>query len=225
MDFIIHAVFAAAGMVLGFLTPDLARSIVRYKCAEKGNEFTADRRYTSVSLKLSLCILNGLAWMSAGFWMEDAASALLLSVLFSTAAVVAWIDIRIRIVPNELVLLMLLAGSAFQTVHSGLSALLVSGLCMAAVVLLFTVAALIAGLGTVGAGDVKLAGAMALALGYPGILTALILMSAALLFCSLLGLFFGKLTLHTMVPLAPFMMFGMMGSLICSACSLTCFAV
>jgi prepilin signal peptidase PulO-like enzyme (type II secretory pathway) len=105
------------------------------------------------------------------------------------------------------------AGIAFQISHSGISALVPSFVCMAVMMVLFAVAAVIVGFDKVGAGDVKLAGVMGLALGYPGIVTALMYMSASLLIFSAFGLILRRITVKSMLPFAPFMMLGMSVSL------------
>ena len=133
--------------------------------------------------------------------------------LFTAALLIAIIDIRIRIVPNELLLVMIVTGTAFQAMKFGYTAILLSLVCMAVMVVFFTLVAGMVGFEKVGAGDVKLAGAMGLALGYPNVLTALVIMSAVFVVFSLIGLVLRKLTLKTMLPFAPFMMIGMIFTL------------
>ncbi len=214
MHAIILIVFFSAGASVGFLTPGFVRSIARSKCGKHETVPIRENRYASPLLRPTLCIVNALVWVSAAYQMEHPAAALLFSVLFSTALLIALIDFWIRIIPNELVLALLIVGSAFQALRFGFLALLGSAACLAAMLFLFALVAGIMGFGKVGAGDVKLAGAMGLALGYPGVLSALIMMSAALIICSLIGLLSGKLTMQTMLPLAPFMMLGMSVSLL-----------
>ena len=85
---------------------------------------------------------------------------------------------------------------------------------MASIIIVFTVLGLIIGLNKIGAGDVKLAGLMGLALGYPHILYALLIMSIALIGYSLVGMAIGKLTHVSMFAFAPFLMLGLVSGLI-----------
>jgi len=213
MYFNLPFAFGLTGAVFGLRIPGFAQNIAQYKRSRKSVKLAVDGRFTSALLKLVICILNTLVWTLAALRMENSIAAFLLSVLFSIAIVIALIDFRIRIIPNELLLVMFITGSALQVVRYGFSALLLPVLCMVAMMVFFTVVAGAVGFGKVGAGDVKLAGVMGLTLGYPSILTALLIMSASLLLCSCIGLALRKLTLHTMVPLAPYMMLGMVLSL------------
>ncbi len=213
MDIVLIVVLGLTGMVLGFETPDIAHSISKYKCRKKDTELTPNPRFTATYLKLILSVLNGAAWALAGLLTEHLTPTLLTSVLFSTAVLIAIIDLRIRIIPNELLLGMVVVGLAFQAVQFGFTAILISGICMIAMIVFFTVVAGMVGFDKVGAGDVKLAGAMGLALGYPNIITALIIMSVVFLLFSLVGIAIRKLTLKSMLPFAPFMMIGMVVTL------------
>ena len=109
---------------------------------------------------------------------------------------------------------MIVLGLAFQAVQFGLSALFPALLCMVAMMILFSAVAGFIGFDKVGAGDVKLAGTMGLALGYPAIISGLIIMSVVFVLFTLAGLVTKKLTLKTMVPFAPFMMTGMVFALL-----------
>jgi prepilin signal peptidase PulO-like enzyme (type II secretory pathway) len=64
------------------------------------------------------------------------------------------------------------------------------------------------GLHTIGAGDVKLAGAMGLTLGFPRVIYGLLGMSAIIVVWCLGGLLTKKITLKSMVAFAPFITAG-----------------
>lgn len=213
MDIIFILLLGLAGSVLGFEIPIIANGIASYKCRKKNSELIPNSRYTAPILKLGLCILNGCTWTISGILSENLTATILISVLFSTAVLIAIIDLRIRIVPNELLLVMIFEGIAFQAVQFGFMAILMSTICMIAMIVLFTAVAGFMGFDKVGAGDVKLAGAMGLALGYPYTITALLIMSAVFLIFSMVGLAIRKLSLKSMLPFAPFMMTGMVFTL------------
>ena len=214
MNIAASAAFGIAGAFSGFFIPDIAQKIALYKCGKKNMALSADSRYTSVLLKLAFCIFNAAASALSGLYMENPAVSFFMLALLIVAALIAIIDLRIRLVPNELVLVMLALGSAFQVLHSGFGSLLTSAACMIAMIVLFTAAAGFVGFGKVGAGDVKLAAAMGLALGYPNIIIALAVLCAALFLYILTGLILKKLTLKSMFPFAPFMMTGMAAALV-----------
>ena len=214
MNIFLKAMFLLAGAALGFVLPVISQKLAQYKYRKKSLIFEDDSRYTTLLIKLGLCVLNGGSWLFSVFCAESIIVAALLSILFSIALLTALVDIQIRIIPNELLLVMIILGLAFQAVQFGFSALLSAFLCMVAMMFLFSAVAGFIGFDKVGAGDVKLAGVMGLALGYPSIISGLIIMSAIFVLFTLAGLVTKKLTLKTMVPFAPFMMTGMVFALL-----------
>lgn len=213
MNIVLTVILTFAGAALGYQIPDIAQNIALYKCHKKGTQLEPNARYTAVYLKLGLCVFNGAVWALAGLFTEYLPGTVLISFIFSTAVLIAIIDLRIRIVPNELLLVMVVAGIAFQAVHFGFSAILISAICMIGMIVFFSVVAGMVGFDKVGAGDVKLAGVMGLTLGYPNIIIAIIVMCAGFLIFSVVGLIIRKLTLKSMLPFAPFMMTGMVCTL------------
>ena len=201
------------GMSVGFVIPKFAERLSRYKCWKKSMELESDSRYTSTILRLRLGALNGAGWLVFGSIAENLWVAALISLIFSVAVLTAIIDIRIRLVPNELVVLLLVLGASFQAVQFGLTGFLTSLLCMLIMMVLFTTVAGLIGFSKVGAGDVKLAGTMGISLGYPGVIAGLIVMGAGFAIFALVGMTAKKLTMKTMVPFAPFMMTGLIFAL------------
>lgn len=210
---ITNALFGIAGAVIGFLIPSAAQKIVEFKSAKTGKELTADPRYTSLPLKLLLCLGTAVIWGFAASGRTTIISSLLISILVSLGSLITLIDIRIHIIPNELVLVVLITGIAFQISQFGLSALVPAVISMLALMIGFTAVAGVIGFGKVGAGDVKLAGALGIVLGYPNIITALLFMAVSLMIYCAIGLLSRRLTTKSMLPFAPFMMLGMMTSL------------
>ena len=214
MDNYLKAVFLIAGAMLGWQIPVIAQKLALYKCSKKGKELPSNPHYTTIKLKLGLCVLNGAVWFLSGIYIDNIWVAILMAILFSVAVLTAIVDIRIRIVPNELVLLMLVLGLAFQVAEFGISGILTALLCMFGMIILFSAVAGFVGFDKVGAGDVKLAGTMGLVLGFPGVIAGLVIMSVVFVAFTLIGLLTKRLTLKTMVPFAPFMMTGLVLSLL-----------
>lgn len=214
MNIYLKAMFLLAGAAIGFVLPNISQKLAQYKYRKKSLQFQSDSRYTALPIKLGLCVLTGGAWLISGFIADSFLIAALISILFSAALLTALVDVQIRIIPNELLLVIIVLGLAFQAAQFGLSALFSALLCMVAMMLLFSAVAGFIGFDKVGAGDVKLAGAMGLALSYPAIISGLAIMSAVFVLFTLAGLLTKKLTLKTMVPFAPFMMTGMAFSLL-----------
>lgn len=157
---------------------------------------------------------TGLVWAFIGFFTADVLSGLLMGILITMAVMFTVIDGLIHIIPNEMILVGLPLAILFQITAFDLKHLGIALICMASIIVVFTVLGLIIGLNKIGAGDVKLAGLMGLALGYPHILYALLIMSVALIVYSLVGMSIGKLTHVSMFAFAPFLMLGLVSGLV-----------
>lgn len=207
---IIAAAYGISGLLIGWKIPELSKKIMEYK---KGTVELNKSLYSNTA-KYAISLLNGAAWALAGLNAGNPVIGLLIGLQISICAIITFIDINIRIIPNECVLLIAAAGLLFQLMNFGLKALLPALISMIAMMTVFTFVASFVGFGKVGAGDVKLAGAMGLALGYPLIMTGIGIMAAVLLAFIGLGMAIKKIYLSTMLPLAPFIAAGYAGVLI-----------
>ncbi|MEL7655737.1 MAG: A24 family peptidase [Bacillota bacterium] len=212
MDSYMTIIFGILGIVTGITIPVMSDRIIAYKNHKRNIE--TDRPVLGGKSRGFIAVLNGLLWAYAGFGSEDILTAILVSILFTAAILISVIDIQIRLIPNELVLLMLCLGVSFQIIYFGWSALLSALICMVAIGSVFTIAGRFLGFEQIGAGDVKLAAAIGMVLGYPLIKIALIGMSAALLLYCLGGIAIKKLTPYSTFPFAPFIMFGTICALV-----------
>ena len=206
--------FGLAGAVSGYMIPVIAEKITLYKYRKKGAELTEDERFTNVPLRAALAVSNAGAWAFAGYQMENSFVAFSVSLLISIAIIIAIIDLRVRIIPNELVLTVMVIGACFQSIYFGIMGIVSAAICMAVIMLIFTLVAFMVGLGKIGAGDIKLVGAMGLALGYPYIFTALIIMSLVIILYCVFGIIIRKLNRTSVFPFAPFIMLGMVSSFV-----------
>lgn len=120
---------------------------------------------------------NGLGWLLAWELSPTAAGAVELGLVISAAVVLTLIDVRIRVIPNELVAALLCLTVALAWLDKGFAAFPGRLVGLLAALTLFLVAMLIAGQGKVGGGDVKLAAAIGFAAGFPDVLMAILLMA------------------------------------------------
>jgi len=213
MTIAVSVLLGAVGAATGLYIPSAAERIARYKYIKKSKSLPEDPRFKALILKLLFCLISGAAWAAYGFYVTNMVEAVCLALLTTTAFLIALIDIRIRIIPNELVLTLLTVGALSRVLSGGFGFLLSSIISLLLMMAVFTAVAGIMGFGKVGAGDVKLAGAMGLALGYPDIIVALAVMCGVLLITVFVGLIMKKLTLKSMLPFAPFMMAGLAAAL------------
>lgn len=207
---IFAVVYGVIGLLTGWEIPKLSQKIMEYK---RVSIELNDILYSKTA-KYIICLLNGAAWALAGLNIENPIIALLIAVQITICIIIAFIDINIRIIPNECVLFITAAGLLFQLMNYGLKALFPALFSMVIMMTVFTSVAAFVGFGKVGAGDVKLAGAMGLALGYPLIITGVGIMALSLLAFIAVGMALKKIALATMLPLAPFITAGYAGVLI-----------
>lgn len=211
MQPVVSTIYGILGIILGFTVPTFSYKIITYKKGEKYSK--SGFLYTNI-FKVILSIINGLAWILASLNAINNFIGLLFGALITIGLLIIFIDLQIRIIPNELVLAMAIVGILFQTFKYGLASLATSVVCMAVMMAVFTSVAGFVGFGKVGAGDVKLAGVMGLSLGYLNIVMAVMFMAIILLIFIIIGLLFKKIYLSTMLPMAPFMMTGYIVSLL-----------
>jgi len=202
--------YGIIGMVIGYKVPWLSHEIIRYKKKEIS---TNCNFLFSTHLQLLLSLFNGAVWYMAALNAENKLVAMLIGLIIITGLITAYVDICIRIIPNEIVLLFVVLGLLFQISHFGVKTLLAAFISMIVLMVVFTAVAAFIGFGKVGAGDVKLAGAMGLTLGYPLIIIAVMAMAVVLLVFIGVGMLLKKIYLSTMLPLAPFIVSGMIISI------------
>ena len=198
-------VFGIIGLVIGYKIIDISNKIIKYKRPEA--EFSEDSFLNFNIMQVLITIVTGVLWALTGS-MNNVVIAFIISLQITLGIIIAYIDAKIRIIPNELVLTMIILGILFQTINFGFKALAGAAISMAVMMVVFTAVAGFVGFGKVGAGDVKLAGAMGLSLGYPLIITAIGIMAVALLVFIAIGMALKKIYLSTMLPFAPFMIVG-----------------
>lgn len=200
--------FGAGGAFL----PRIIRPVLVKKLEKRGRTLEGSVQDKAV-FKAGLTALAAALGAVTGYYAQDPLTAAFLGILILFSMAFALIDMRIHVIPNEMILMILPVGLLFQLYEFGwLGALKALG-CMAALIVLFMILGLIFGLEKMGAGDVKLLGAMGMVLGFPLSVWGIFIMSVLLVGFSLIGMAMGKMTHVSMIPLAPFMMIGQIAAL------------
>lgn len=195
------------GIIVGIGIYPGAKLIMIHKLQTRQLEYLVNK-LDRWSMRILIIVLNSLCWGIAGLFGESIFQILMVGALSSCAIAFAFIDLRIHLIPNEMLLGMLAIGILYQTVQYGWKAMGIGLLGLIIAGAAFMILGLIIGLEKVGAGDVKLVAVMAAVLGYPFMLYALLGMSVLLIGYIVIGISIGKLTHVTMFPFAPFMMAG-----------------
>ncbi len=159
------------GGIYGYFAEDFAEKIIAYKEGKRENSYER-YPYNSVNNKI-INIIVGALLFGISFYYFNIYKALLTIIFASLGIAIVTIDKKVRIIPNEIVLVIFLLGlfsqiltKGFQGLKSGLLALLLT-------TIIFFLSAFItrklSGSIGVGAGDVKLAMAISLYAGIEGV--------------------------------------------------------
>ena len=205
-------VLAISGFVIGWFIPNMYRGVIEYKCAQRSRDTPSFNN--SIWHNVLFGIGNMLMYAFAMVLTGDYVLAMSASILISLAFIITAVDIKIRLIPNELVLVLILLGAIYRLNLAGISGILTSLAGALIMVLLFGLSGKIAGFNKVGAGDLKLSFAIGIVCASTNIVPALMVMAITLGAASVGGMLIGKLRRTDMIPFAGFMMAGMTAGII-----------
>lgn len=197
-----------AALLIGAVLPGVSERIVTYKCRQRNEDkppLSKAFYRNAIFLSSFLCAVG----FFASFYVTNRTlDSIELVLILLTAIVFAYIDFRMRIIPNELVLLLLIISLVFRLLEWNLPHLLSHFIGLVLVLLLFLVAALLTGKGSVGEGDLKLAMVIGFTAAFPNALYAVLAMSLSMGLFGIVGILLKKLHAKSKLPLAVFLMFG-----------------
>lgn len=205
-------VLAISGFVIGWFIPNMYRGVIEYKCAQRSRDTPSFN--SSIWHNVLFGIGNMIMYSFAMILTGDYVLAMSASILISLAVIITAVDIKIRLIPNELVLVLLLMGVVYRLNLEGVSGIIPSLAGALIMVFLFGLSGKIAGFNKVGAGDLKLAFAIGIVCASTNIVPALMVMAVTLAVVSVGGMLIGKLRRTDMIPFAGFMMAGMTAGII-----------
>ncbi|TEB12144.1 Type IV leader peptidase family protein [Pelotomaculum sp. FP] len=211
MELVKTGVFLCVGLAIGFIIPSLAQKMIQYKCTKRHQNIPAF--YMLKWHEQILMLLSASLFALAG-WQMPLEEALLVCVFVLIALTATVIDTQIRIIANEIVLLLLALGIIYRIIAGGAYSLSGSLGALGFVVVIFGGTALITKLFMknigIGAGDIKLAMAIAITVGYPGIFNFLGGMAVAIGGYCVAGLQLGLLTPKSTFPMCGHIMAGLL---------------
>lgn len=164
---------------------------------------------------LEIATALGFALLWVGYANYSLLQMTILSVYFALFLLFLVIDLEHRVVPNMLVLPAMAFAAAASLFYPGMG--LVSALLGGAMAFGFFYLAAIIGRGGMGAGDVKLAGFVGLATGFPEVIFALLLSTLLGGVAAFLLVITRKKELKSHIPYAPFLVIGGMAALLYGA--------
>lgn len=206
-------IYALAGAAFGWISLPLAERVITYKYRKKNKEVPV---YVWNTEAKCICILASVLLSVATAYCFPVVQSLLLYGFVFIAIIGTLVDYRIRIIPNELVLLVFILGLFFNLTEGGAGKLfpsIVSCLCTFALFLLTAriTYCFVKSIG-VGAGDVKLASASAFAVGVDRLSWFYLGIAVSLLIYILVGLYLKKMKVGSTFPMGGQIMAGLIAA-------------
>ena len=216
MEYILPLIWGVLGTIVGVFIPSASDKIIKIK--KKKKVLTERGEFIKrLHSRIILMIISGTLFGIEMFFEKSLLGALTGSFIIMISILIACIDFRVRIIPNELVVMLAVLGFIFQYSKQTKEGLVLSIITMLSMIIIFSIVGIFIGLDKVGAGDIKLAGAMGAVLGYPLVFHGIIIMSVFLVVFTFIGMGLKKLTMQSMLPFAPFLMIGNIGAIIYAA--------
>jgi len=205
--------FALSGLIAGWFIPAIYKKIIKFKCAQKSSRKIPEFN-KGIIYKIIFSALNMSFYILVSVLTDNIILAINTSIIITLAIIITIVDIKIRIIPNELVLLLLGFGTIYRFLIAGISGIGESFLGALIMIMLFGISGKIAGFNKVGAGDIKLAFLIGIICSSKNLVPALMVMATTMAFVSLGGMISGSLKRTDMIPFAGFMMSGMIAGIL-----------
>ncbi len=203
---------ALLGGFLGYFIEPLSEKVITYKQKQKNKEYS---RYSyNFYLGKIIDVLSGAFLFGISFYYFSLFKAILASIFALLALLGVKVDQKIRIIPNELVLIILLLGLIYQGFSRGFTGIKDGILALVVTSIIFFLAGFItkklSGSIGVGAGDVKLAMAISAYSGISGLYDFYLGIAIFLALYILVGFKTKKLKMGSTFPMATQIMGGFM---------------
>ena len=204
----IHMVILALGAVFGVFMEKAAVCLIRRRV----NLLMPYRFSGSIGKTILWGMVNAVGWLILVRINGLQSNTLECMLLLSVCMVLSAVDISIKKIPNELILMTLVIGASFLVTGQPIGSL---GINIFGFVLGFIIFFLPAMIGKgAGWGDVKYAAAVGFCLGAYGILAAVLIMTLFLALYTVYIILTGKGSLKSKIALGPFMASGFVAVLV-----------
>lgn len=199
--------------VYAVLAPMVVEAVVEYKQRQR-TKALEDRAYSIVFYRLICFIVGcGVTYLAQTHYELLPMSIVIL--IGFMACVGTLVDNRIRIIPNEMVIVLFVLGLILRFISGGLNQIFVGLICVVGTILIFALSYVVSkmfskGMIPVGAGDLKLLMAMAMIVSYPGIMYAVFGIAVSMLLYIFIGAILKKITFYSYLPMAGFIYLGIL---------------
>lgn len=194
------------GIISLILIPKGAFSIIKYKCSKEDIEipdFFSNKSYIFLGF-IILFVFYFIYYLDMEIYLK-----ILVILLIDISLVLVLIDLKINIIPNELLIVLFLIGFINSIAVSGISGIKNSAIGAFLMVLFFTISIVFFGTSKLGAGDLKLGVIAGFISSLQYLPTMLFMMAVSISVVCITGLITQKLKRTDIIPFAGFIIFGM----------------
>lgn len=213
---------AIAGAMIGCVSPVIAESLISCKCRRRGkpepqNPFP---KWVKPVCGVLMAVLTAVTMTAGGVFLGGTYryQAYFVVAFMTIAMLISLIDCAIHLIPNEMVLLLLGLGLVYRLVFDGLPGLLNGLIALGASILIFggssAIFYLIKKRIGLGAGDLKYAFALSVAIGTSGLIPFLCGIAAAILLYILIVVVRRMLVMGNYFPMAAHLSVGFLAALL-----------
>ncbi|MGL5256885.1 MAG: prepilin peptidase [Proteocatella sp.] len=193
-------------IILGLSIPSISYKIIEYKCSKLNLEVP---KVFSKAIYIYIGLIMSFLGFIVGVLGLKINISILALVLIGISLSITLIDIKLNIIPNEMVLTMFFLGIIYRFFLGGLSSIINSFVGAVIMTLFFGISMIIFGTSKLGAGDIKLATVSGFIASFEYLPTLLFMMALSIAIVCSIGLLIKKLKRTDMIPFAGFIIFGM----------------
>lgn len=168
-----YVIFGIIGAVIGAFIPDITLYLIKYKCKQRNRSQPDMQGLKKGVFRISIILFTAAVSIAVSL-ITSVWESVFLMIFIIAAIITAITDHYIRLIPNEYVLFLFVIGLIYRIIRGGGEGVL-NSLAAFGISLLFfggsaAVFYLIKKQSGIGAGDIKLAMAVSIIVGYPGVL-------------------------------------------------------
>lgn len=205
------------GAVVGCALPKMTNKMISYKKTKGKVQSYSLGRFNKTNYFL-LTVLMIILFIGALYFSKNYVHYVFICIFSSIALYCTIIDYKIRIIPNEMVITVLILGTIYTIIDKGIKGIYSSFIALLLVVIIFALSTLVLKLifkisFGIGAGDIKMSMAIAFSIGYPDVFIFLTGMAFAMIVYCTVGILLGKLTLKSTFPMCGVLMTGFIAAM------------
>lgn len=193
-------------IILGLSIPSVSYKIIEYKCSKLNLEVP---KVFSRAIYVYISLIMSVLGFIIGVLELKVYISILALILIGISLIVSLVDIKLNIIPNEVLGVIFFLGIVFRFSIGSFSGIINSFIAAVIMTLFFGISMIIFGTSKLGAGDIKLGAVSGFIASFEYLSTLLFMMAVSIGLVCTIGLLSKKLKRTDMIPFAGFIIFGM----------------